>query len=339
MRIRVSFVLVLALVGAAHAQTEPRIQVFGGYSLLHIDTQGVSGSTLDGDCNMISPGLCPPGTFKVHNYFNGWNAAAEMDITRWLGIKADFSGHYGKLLTLSSPAQSDIEQAGVRGFPPTQNSYSFLFGPVGYKRTGRYTPFAHGLFGANRFSSGTIKPPPGYGLPPSLSANDTALGMAFGGGLDLELTARMALRAFQADYLYTGHDLSFGVPGVAHHQNNFRVSAGIVLIWGQHEAGSEIPGGTKKSPEVGGVLIGSLGLLVRAWTAGSGIEVLQVSPRGAADLGGIRVADVINRVEDRTVASPEELTAALAGRPTGSRVTVGLLVRGMWQSEAVVVIP
>jgi len=50
-------VLAFSSVAAAFAQDTPRAEVFGGYSYLHIDTQGVTGSTLDALCN--KPRRCP----------------------------------------------------------------------------------------------------------------------------------------------------------------------------------------------------------------------------------------------------------------------------------------
>jgi len=43
-----AFLLLLLFASSAFSQQEyPRAEVFGGYSYLHIDTQGVTGSSLD----------------------------------------------------------------------------------------------------------------------------------------------------------------------------------------------------------------------------------------------------------------------------------------------------
>jgi len=52
--------------------------------------------------------------------------------------------------------------------------------------------------------------------------------MTAGGGLDVELTKRFAVRAFQADY-YLTHFAN----GVNDHQNNLRISVGLVLRLGK----------------------------------------------------------------------------------------------------------
>src|SRR5208282_5567377 len=75
------FLLLPLFVSLAFAQQDfPRAEVFGGYSYLHIDTQGITGSSLDAECNaLFGAGACPPGTFQVHNAFNGWNAAVQVN--------------------------------------------------------------------------------------------------------------------------------------------------------------------------------------------------------------------------------------------------------------------
>jgi opacity protein-like surface antigen len=73
------------------------------------------------------------------------------------------------------------------------------------------TPFAHVLPGVVRFNV-------------DFGPNDfttTQFAMAAGGGLDFNLTERLALRVAQADYLLTRLGQST--------QNNLRVSTGFVL--------------------------------------------------------------------------------------------------------------
>ncbi len=68
----------------------------------------------------------------------------------------------------------------------------------------------------------------------SAHVSDSTFAMAFGGGLDWKAGDHILVRVAQADYLYTKHDFSFGVPGIATHQNNIRLSAGIVYVFGGH---------------------------------------------------------------------------------------------------------
>jgi len=143
----------------------------------------------------------------AHNYTSnlnfdwGWTAAPQFNLTRSIGFKADTSGHY------ATPV------AGLN-----VNSYSFLFGPVLSNRVegspNGFTPFLHALAGADRISASAS----------GSSVSDTAFAMAFGGGVDIDVNRHISVRG-QSDYLYTKH-------GTATHQDNVRVSVGVVFKFG-----------------------------------------------------------------------------------------------------------
>jgi hypothetical protein len=156
-------------------QDAPKAEVFGGYSYLHIDTEGVTGSTLDTACNsLLGAGTCPPGSFGVQPSANGWNASAQFNATRFLGIKADFSGHYSTPVTVSSQIANSLAQLGITGLPPKAHSYSYLFGPVIFQSKGRYKPFAHTLFGQNSIGTNLSDVKVGGIGIPGLTVSDTA---------------------------------------------------------------------------------------------------------------------------------------------------------------------
>lgn len=135
-------ILVLGAALGFGQESTPKADIFGGYSLLH--TGGFVG---DND--------------------SGWNASVTGNWNRWLGLTADFSGHYDN-------GASD---------------HNFLLGPTVSYRTERFTPFAHVLFGGSHISGG--------------GASDTAFAWAFGGGADWNVTPRVAVRLIQADFLQT----------------------------------------------------------------------------------------------------------------------------------------
>jgi len=93
-----------------------------------------------------------------------------------------------------------------------------------YRSSKSVAPFAHFLIGAARASTGAF----GY------SVSDTALATVIGGGIDINLSESLAIRAVQADYLmtrfHTGPQIFFS--GLDDRQNNFRFSAGIVFKLG-----------------------------------------------------------------------------------------------------------
>jgi opacity protein-like surface antigen len=129
---------------------------------------------------------------------NGFNASFTYNFNQFLGVTGEVSGHYG-----------DGSEAGASA---DLNQYLFLFGPkFAFRGNSRVTPFAHILPGVVRFNVD-------FGL------NDfttTQFAVAAGGGLDFNLTERLALRVAQADYLLTRLGQST--------QNNLRVSTGFVL--------------------------------------------------------------------------------------------------------------
>jgi opacity protein-like surface antigen len=138
---------------------------------------------------------------------HGWNASTAINVTKWVGIAADFSGHYGEA-TLTPGAKADI------------SGYLFLVGPrFSYRENKVLTPFGHVLLGAARqnvsyFTTGG-----------KVNFNDSAFALAVGGGLDAKIHDRLAIRVFQADYVLTRFNDDS--------QHNLRVSTGLVLRLGE----------------------------------------------------------------------------------------------------------
>jgi hypothetical protein len=63
---------VLGLCGSAFGQDVPRAEVFGGYSYLNIDTNGLSS----------------------RQSANGWEAAISGNFNNWFGVEGDVAGYY-----------------------------------------------------------------------------------------------------------------------------------------------------------------------------------------------------------------------------------------------------
>ena len=319
-------------------QEYPKGEIFGGFSYLRIDTQGLSDATLDAECNLLfGPGTCPPGTFGVHRNFYGWNGAGQFNANPWFGIKADLSGQYGTPVTLSSSALAYLQSIGISGLPPKANFFSYLFGPVVSQRFSRYTVFGHTLFGENRAGVNVHLRVSQIQIP-SLTVSNTAFGMAFGGGVDARISPRFAVRG-QADYLYTGHDFTSLLPNIAAHQNNLRASVGIVYRFGGQARvgpqGRERPRQERasvSSKPQSGIPITQLGLIALA-REGGGAEITEISPGSIASLAGLRVGDIINAVDGNPVKTPIELESALANRAPGTKVKIGYRVRGYWQAQ------
>jgi opacity protein-like surface antigen len=204
----------------ASAQDYSKVEVFGGYSYLHIDTHGVTTSSLTQQCNILAGGTCPL-TFHINPNFQGWEVSAQYNFNQWLGVKADVSGHYGKLVTDSFPGFP----LGPLSISPSEHIYDFVFGPVLSYRSDRYTAFAHTLLGAEHVGSNLTPtaPVPISVPPPYFSETDFA--WIIGGGLDIRLTRHISIRAGQFDYQF--------VNSSGGHQNDLRLSTGVVVGLGR----------------------------------------------------------------------------------------------------------
>jgi opacity protein-like surface antigen len=143
-----------------------------------------------------------PGSGFEGINLNGWNASIAGNFNDWFGVVADFSGHYG------SP--------NILGINVDTNTHTFVFGPrFSYRKNERVTPFAHALFGGNRTEGSAF----------GVSLSETGFAMALGGGVDVKVNDKVAIRIAQADYVLTrlGND----------NQHHFRYSAGVVFRFGK----------------------------------------------------------------------------------------------------------
>jgi hypothetical protein len=139
-----------------------------------------------------------PDTLRM----NGWNAALAVNANKWAGFVADFGGLYN----------GDFDGIDVK-------AHSFMFGPRVTIRKGRVVPFVQALFGFTK----------GKGTDNETGAefwNESDFSMSFGGGLDINVNNRLAIRPIQLEY--------FGIKeGGEEFSNNLRYSAGIVFKLGK----------------------------------------------------------------------------------------------------------
>ncbi len=225
-RLAVTIALISLLSSCVFAQSStPKVQVFGGYAFTYVDNGGLTGEDMDYALRELN------SPFGINSAFNGWNAEGQYNANRWIGIVADVSGRYGKPFT-------NTRFSTLSGLPDA-NAYSFLVGPVfTFRGKSRITPFIHVMFGFDRatLSASTIT---GVSTPvTSVATTYTDAAIALGGGVDYKLFRRLSLRLIQADDLRTYHNYNkfyeSAYPGalffdIAQHQNNFRVSTGIVV--------------------------------------------------------------------------------------------------------------
>ena len=131
---------------------------------------------------------------------NGVNFSATENLNSWFGGALDISGHFGK----------------DNGF--NTNTESLTYGPVfSFRKVKNVDLFGHALLGAVRGGSEYL----------DISKPEERFGAYVGGGLDVKVRHNLALRLFQADYLMTRFSSA--------RQDNLRLSAGIVLLFGNRK--------------------------------------------------------------------------------------------------------
>jgi len=179
----------MALSQTLEAEDLPRLEWFGGYSHLWERNQTAA----------------------------GWNASMSANVNRWLGMVADFSGHYLPEEVFGSASNSG------RSRP---SHYRFLVGPqLSWRTSKRLTAGMHALVGLThtRIDTSGISIP-GYpfsseAFPYSMTTTDNDFGGAVGAMLDIRATDHIAVRLIQFDYL--------GNPSAV------RFSVGIVMLHGR----------------------------------------------------------------------------------------------------------
>ncbi|MBK6797476.1 MAG: outer membrane beta-barrel protein [Acidobacteria bacterium] len=194
-----SLFLLLLFVMPVTAQDSPKSEIFLGYSLLRTDEDVVNTDAI----------LSRSFFKKKGGDLNGWNLSVSANATSWFGFVGDFSGHYGSINTLLAPTTF-----GVSGNMDTM-IHVFVFGPQFTFRGGPFSVFVRVMGGAARMDQsttvGSLK----------FKFDDKAFAAAAGGGLDLRIADRLAIRLIQADYLVTKFNNQ--------DQRNLRVGAGFVI--------------------------------------------------------------------------------------------------------------
>lgn len=130
----------------------------------------------------------------------------------WLSF--NFTHHVAVVGQVSGQHASNIAGSGA-----DLTFTSFLAGPrVSFDVSRRLVPFAQVLFGGAH-ASGSLAPGNSF-----VDGSSNAFAMTAGGGIDIGLSRRLAIRAAELDYFMTRFK-----NGVNDRQNNLRVSAGIVF--------------------------------------------------------------------------------------------------------------
>ena len=187
--------LFLWLIIPTKCSAQSNFEVFGGYSYLF---PSVSQPEIV-PCPFPS---CPVQFVSNRASMSGLEFSGIYKPSRWLGLAADYSAHYGNVQGISEV-----------------HIQTYMAGPQ-ISLPGAVSPFAHVLIGGAHQSttSGTTD---SGGVFTTASASSVA--GAAGVGIDIKIFPHIAIRAIQFDYLLTHFNSST--------QNEPRVSAGVVVAF------------------------------------------------------------------------------------------------------------
>ncbi|MFY9744604.1 MAG: outer membrane beta-barrel protein [Candidatus Sulfotelmatobacter sp.] len=150
------------------------------------------------------PGDC--GCFGL----NGGGISASADFwSRWAVVAEITAEHTGSAPVADNSLTLSSYQAGIR----YRIAEPWMKGPHALQ------PFAQALLGGTHSSGGVA----------GAADESTSFAFRIGGGIDLPVSARFAVRIVQADYY-----LTVARNGVNDRQNNLLLAAGIVYRWSRH---------------------------------------------------------------------------------------------------------
>ena len=243
-------ILILACAPVTFAQGADdynKTEVYGGYSLGRTKTNVQSASFTSGGGTETFTNLCSGATgdmigpnfqhfFCDRRNFNGFDASITRNLSKYVGITANVTGHF--------ESQTYVDKFTPPGVTQTianrEHLYNFL-GGVQIKnnsRTARFKPFAHALAGVARYTNRqqqTLDLFPQFNF--TIDDKVTSFAMKVGGGLDVRVSRRVDLRLFEFDYnpVFAGNRRPQSIAGpftasfTGQTANNYTIGFGIVI--------------------------------------------------------------------------------------------------------------
>jgi opacity protein-like surface antigen len=203
-----------------------------------------------------SPAFTYVHTSPVFGGTQGFNCAGAggtiaVNVTSLFGVAAD----------LGTCKAFGLDNTYGVGSKVNGSEFTYVFGPrITIRKNEHFHPFFELNFGGERVkiscrngNAGNACGAYPNGIPPvavqlptgviitstninlnSSSYSKNAFAMTVGGGMDVPLNKKLALRLVQAEYLYTrfGNSCAFIYCSNNNNQNSFRLKSGIVLSWG-----------------------------------------------------------------------------------------------------------
>jgi opacity protein-like surface antigen len=184
---------------SARAQDHPKVEFWGTYAITVADVDVLDNETLQ-----------------------GYGLGIQGNLNKWFGLVGEFSSGHGASgpVTIQAPP-------GFIVIPELDTRIIYyLFGPRVSYRTKPVTVFGHLLVGGGNVKLNDEK---GTGI----SDSNTEFAFAIGGGVDVNLGKRFAIRAAQFDYAPIHTDINARVSGGdSSWLNNSRFQAGFVVKLG-----------------------------------------------------------------------------------------------------------
>lgn len=208
--------LALSCAAAAADADYPKFEVFGGYSPMYVGELGTADIGPQIQSTIADYGGTLTGSSSTRLMKKGAAASIAYNLTKSLGLEGSFRFNAGDISTANGVVGGDRIGAKAR-----LTHVAVLGGPrFTWRKSERITPFAHALVGWDMekpsgsiaYQGETMTVNPG---------NSNGLGVMLGGGVDLNVNRRIAVRLIQGDYYLTRH-------GGAN-TNNLALAFGVVL--------------------------------------------------------------------------------------------------------------
>ena len=243
------FILVSASVGLAQSSSDyNKVEVYGGYSLGRFESNITKGSFTSSSGTQTITDLCSTATgqqigpnsqkfFCARRSFNGFDGSVTYNVSRYIGIKGDFTAHFKSQSFVDKFTPPGVTQT----LANTERLYNFL-GGVQIKnnsRTARIKPFAHALAGFARYTNRqqqTLDLFPQFNF--TIEDHETSFAMKLGGGLDIRAGKRIDIRVIEIDYnpVFAGDRQPKSIAGpftsvsfTGKTAHNFTIGVGIVI--------------------------------------------------------------------------------------------------------------
>lgn len=161
--------------------------------------------------------------------YNGGGGGFQANMGKYFGIKGDFQGYGGTewKVNVTTPITTSAGTIPAGTYTTDANMFTWMFGPVINLPAGKTRFFAETLFGGSN-TSGYANLVSSTGTAVK-NPNQHPFTMAVGGGIDVNLNKRVALRLGEFNWILTRYTNPWTN---TNNQNSFRYLGGFVFKFG-----------------------------------------------------------------------------------------------------------